>query len=134
MSYMSPWTYPYMQNIPAITPVQQTQSYPHATSGPTKVNGPQSAIQIGYQMGPNRMSEAIFDMSGKVFYIVSTDGAGVPSVETFDFSPHVQPEPAVGGQYVQRSEFDEVIGQLKEAINGIHGSVQTDATTADTAT
>lgn len=101
-------------------------------NGPTKVSGPQSALQIGYSMGPNRMSEAIFDLNGKVFYIVSTDGAGVPTLETFDFSQHVeQTYTTTVPNYVQRDEFDKAISQLREAIDGIHGSIHPAATATD---
>ena len=67
-----------------------------------------------------------------IMYLGTTDGAGVPTVEAFDYTPHVdeQAKPVDTSQYVSRSELDEIIRQLKEEIsNGIHGSVQA-ATTA----
>lgn len=136
MPYNMPWQNPYATTLGNTYGMQPTVQPPAYTmpQGPTKVNGPQSAMQMGYQMGPNRMSEAIFDTNGKVFYIVTTDGAGVPSLETFDFSPHVAAPTEVGDQYVPRSEFNTVIAQLKEAIDGIHGPVQAAATADATAT
>jgi len=131
MPYMPALNNPYYQQ--QMQALQQLQTSPQVMpyqqqNGPTKVNGPQSALQMGYGLGPNRTSEAIFDLNGKVFYIVTTDGAGMPTVESFDFFPHVNQPTEVGNQYVSRSEFDNVIAQLKEAIDEIHGPVQADTT------
>lgn len=99
-----------------------------------KVNGRQSAYQYCQKMGPNCTSPALFDTTQVgIMYIGTTDGAGMPTIETFDYSPHVeeQTSPAIDtSQYVSRSEFDDVVKQLKEAINGIHGQSQAAAATA----
>lgn len=90
-------------------------------------------------MPPNSTSPALFNTNGKVFYIVSTDGAGMPTLETFDFMPHVDEKPVQidGAQFVSRAEFDEFAAKVNAVLgagNGIHGPVQTDgaANSADT--
>lgn len=100
---------------------QQPQWSSQPVNGVVKVNGRDSAMQ--YQLPPNSTSPALFDNNGKTFYIVSTDGTGMKTVEAFDFFPHVEQPPEPDNRYVGRHEFDEVISQIKEAINGIHGSV-----------
>lgn len=97
-----------------------------SVNGITKVRGPESAIQ--YSMGPNSISPALFDENGKVFYVVSTDGTGTKSLETFDYMPHVGQQPqASQPEYVTREEFQQLltkVSQLEVASNGTDGSVQ----------
>ena len=103
-------------------PIQPTYVPPQQTNGVIKVNGPNSALQ--YSLPPNSQSPALFDNNGQVFYIVSTDGTGTKTIETFDFSPHVEEEPVMQGKYVSQDQFDELVKQVREIQNGIHGSVQ----------
>ena len=103
------------------------QPYQQPVNGVVKVNGRDSALQ--YNLPPNSMSPALFDSNGKVFYIVSTDGAGTKSVECFDFSPHVEQQPVQidGAQFVSRAEFDEFAAKVKAVIgadDGVYGPVQ----------
>lgn len=105
-------------------PVQPTYTPPQPTNGIIKVNGPNSALQ--YSLPPNSMSPALFDSNGQVFYVVSTDGTGTKTIETFDFSPHVEPQNDEK-IYVTKAEFDKAITYIKETLNGIHGSVQSAA-------
>lgn len=80
------------------------------------------------------MSPALFDNNGQVFYVVSTDGTGTKTIETFDFSPHIdkQEQPLDTNQYVTRIEFDELktkIGKLIGDNNGIHEPIPTTTST-----
>ncbi len=129
MSYIPTWNNPYLQQQqqlfqqPAL-PYQPQQS----VNGVIKVNGRDSALQ--YQLPPNSMSPALFDNNGQVFYIVSTDGTGTKSIETFDFSPHVEKQEQVfnADQYVTKAEFDELRSRISWLIgeaNGVHESVST---------
>lgn len=129
--YQSMWTNPYLPQIqqPQYNPVVPsiTTPYTQSVNGITKVNGRDSAMQ--YQLPPNSMSPALFDNNGKVFYIVSTDGTGTKSIETFDFSPHADEQPVQidGAQFVSREEFDEFAAKVNAvlgAANGIHAAVQ----------
>lgn len=105
-------------------PYQQSANVDHTI----KVSGRDSAYQYCQRMGPNSTSPAMFDTTRVgIMYIGTTDGAGMPTIEAFDYSPHVdeQDTPAIDpSQYVSRTEFDDVVRQIKEAINGIHGQAQ----------
>lgn len=136
MSYYNPYLQQnsYQPQIPSITqPI--TQQYQQSVNGIIKVNGRDSALQ--YQLPPNSMSPALFDNNGQVFYIVSTDGTGTKTIETFDFSPHVEKQEQAfnADQYVTKVEFDELktkISWLIGEANGIHESVS--AATANSTT
>lgn len=134
--YQSTWQNPYLpaynQGQP-VTPV--VQPYQQPVNGVIKVNGRDSAMQ--YQLPPNSMSPALFDNNGKVFYIVSTDGTGMKTVEAFDYCPHVEEQPIQvdGAQFVSRAEFESFTAKVNAALgalNGVHEPVST-AGTADAA-
>lgn len=120
--YLPQGTNPFGQAIGQTYPMQ----YQQPTNGITKVNGRDSAMQ--YQLPPNSTSPALFDNNGKTFYIVSTDGTGMKTVEAFDFSPHKEEQPVNidGAQFVSRQEYDSFVAKVSaalEAINGVHGPV-----------
>lgn len=127
--YQNTWQNPYLSQNPyqPVMPSQTVQPYQQSVNGIVKVNGRDSAMQ--YTLPPNSMSPALFDNNGKVFYIVSTDGTGTKTIETFDFAPH-QDEPPVeidGAQFVSRQEFDDFTAKVNAAIgaiNAVHGPVQ----------
>lgn len=130
--YQSTWTNPYVTSNPyGTSPVMPTvQPYQQPTNGIIKVNGPQSAMQ--YAMAPNSTSPALFDEGGTMFYVVSTDGTGTKTIETFDFSPHVEQSPMVvdGASFVSREEFDAFAARVNAVIgagNGTDGTVLKDA-------
>jgi hypothetical protein len=90
--YTPTWQNPYLPiNGPSSAlgqsaiPAQQMQltngwqQHWHPVGGALKVNGYQSALQFGRGMPPNCESDPLFDAAGGVFYVVTTDGAGVPS-------------------------------------------------------
>ena len=104
--------------------------YQQPTNGVIKVNGRDSAMQ--YQLPPNSTSPALFDNNGKVFYVVSTDGTGMKTVETFDFSPHKDEQLVSidGAQFVSKQEYDQFVAKVSaalEALNGVHAAVPTTA-------
>ena len=129
MPYNPTWNNPYLPQGATTLPFQQAQNpvmYQQPTNGITKVNGRDSALQ--YQLPPNSTSPALFDNNGKIFYIVSTDGTGMKTVEAFDFSPHKDEQPIKidGAQFVSRQEYDSFVAKVSaalEAINGVHGPV-----------
>lgn len=130
--YQSTWQNPYLPQFNQGQPLGQPYQQP--VNGIVKVNGRDSALQ--YQLPPNSMSPALFDSSGKVFYIVSTDGTGTKSIEVFDFQPHVEQQPVQidGAQFVSRQEFEDFTAKVNAALgalDGIHGPVPT-STAADT--
>lgn len=130
--YQSTWSNPYLPAYGQGQPVNPiAQQYQQPVNGVVKVNGRDSAMQ--YQLPPNSMSPALFDNNGKVFYIVSTDGTGMKTVETFDFSPHVEEAPIQidGAQFVSRQEFESFTAKVNAALgafNGVHAAVPATAT------
>lgn len=132
MSYTPTWQNPYMPQLPTYQ-APQMQQFQQPINGIVKVNGRDSAMQ--YQLPPNSMSPALFDKSGTCFYIVSTDGTGAKTVETFDFFPHVEQQDATQEATVSRQEYDALVAKVDSiigVINGIDGSVlqSADATIA----
>ena len=133
MPYTPTWSNPYMpQQYQPYTAYQQPPSVQYAGSsqppvnGVIKVNGRDSAMQ--YQLPPNSMSPALFDNNGKTFYVVSTDGTGMKTVEAFDYTKHEDERPISidGAQFVSRQEYDGFVAKVSaalEAINGVHGPV-----------
>lgn len=138
--YQSTWNNPYATTSPyggTMQGVQPTVQYPtyqqaqqhwHPVGGALKVNGYQSALQFGRGMPPNCESDPLFDAAGGVFYVVTTDGAGVPSVDVIDYSPHVEERPVKidGVQFVSRKEFDDFTAKVNAALgalNGVHEPV-----------
>lgn len=116
---------PYMQQ--AIMPqVPQVPQYQQPVNGIVKVNGQQSAMQV--QLPPNSTSQPMIDASfdGKhgMFYVVSTDGTGMKTVECFDFQPHVDQQPAHMAEpdYVSRAEFQGLVEKVNQMIGGAHGT------------
>ena len=129
--YQSTWQNPYQPVMPS----QTVQPYQQPVNGIVKVNGRDSAMQ--YQLPPNSTSPALFDNSGTCFYIVTTDGTGMKTVETFDFTPHVEQQPVKidGAEFVSRTEYDKFVAKVSaalEAINGVHAAVPATGTTTQT--
>lgn len=131
--YQSTWQNPYLPvNGPSSAlgqssiPAQQMQlanGWQQPVNGIVKVNGRDSALQ--YQLPPNSMSPALFDNNGKTFYIVSTDGTGMKTVESFDYGPHVEQQPVQidGAEFVSRQEYDSFVAKVSAALEAINGSV-----------
>lgn len=130
--YQSTWQNPYLPAYNQGQPVTpMVQPYQQPVNGVIKVNGRDSAMQ--YNLPPNSTSPALFDNSGTCFYIVSTDGTGMKTVECFDFTPHVEQQPVKidGAEFVSRTEYDKFVAKVSaalEAINGVHATVPTAGT------
>ena len=123
MPYQPTWNNPYVTSNPyGASPVMPTmQPYQQPFNGIVKVNGPESAMQR--QLPPNSTSEPMFDNNGKVFYVVSTDGTGSKTIETFDWCQHVEVAPIQvdGASFVSRQEFDEFAARVNAVIGATHG-------------
>ena len=134
--YQSTWNNPYLPQVqqPQYSPVvpSVTTPYSQPVNGVIKVNGRDSAMQ--YQLPPNSMSPALFDNNGQTFYIVSTDGTGMKTVEAFDFTQHKDEQPVQidGAQFVSKQEYDQFVAKVSaalEALNGVHAAVPATGTT-----
>ena len=125
--YNPTWQNPFLPQYNQGQPVQpMIQPYQQPVNGVIKVNGRDSAMQ--YQLPPNSTSPALFDNSGTCFYIVSTDGTGMKTVETFDFTQHVEQQPVQidGAQFVSKQEYDQFVAKVNAALgalNGVHEPV-----------
>ena len=126
--YQSTWQNPFLPQYNQGQPVQpMMQPYQQPVNGIVKVNGRESALQ--YQLPPNSTSPALFDQSGTCFYIVSTDGTGMKTVECFDFKEHVEQQPVQidGAQFVSKQEYDQFVAKVSAALeainNGVHAAV-----------
>lgn len=133
--YQPTWNNPYMPATNQGQPVLPVSNpYQQPVNGIVKVNGRDSAMQ--YQLPPNSTSPALFDNSGTCFYIVTTDGTGMKTVECFDFTPHVEQQPVNidGAQFVSRKEFEDFTAKVNAALgalDGVHAAVSTTDTTAE---
>ena len=112
---------------PMVPQMPTVQPYQQPVNGIVKVNGRESALQ--YQLPPNSTSPALFDQSGTCFYIVTTDGTGMKTVECFDFKEHVEQQPVKidGAEFVSRTEYDQFVAKVSAALeainNGVHAAV-----------
>ena len=90
--------------------------YQQPVNGLVRVTGYEGARAYASKMPPNS-NMAVFDGDRDSFYVIMTDGAGFPTINTYDFTPRetaVQPESSVSTDYVTRAEFEE----LKRQISG----------------
>lgn len=101
---------PQMQQFNSQIPIQQP------SNGLTRVTGMDGAK--AFQMPPNSVV-ALFDDSSDIFYVKSTDGAGFPTIRTFDFFEHKQdlnvPKQSVNlDNFATKQELQTVQNQLEE--------------------
>lgn len=93
---------------------------------------PQNLIRVtgmdgakAYQMPPNS-SVALFDEGEDIFYVKTTDGAGVPTVRAFAFTPIEINQPAKTlGEYVTREEFEELKGMIFDGKQSVRKNSRT---------
>lgn len=117
-----PYNNPYMDRLNAMTMGAQPpgMGQQQAASGQIiRVNGIPGAQ--AYQMGANA-AVALFDANEDYFYIKTTDGAGFASIRRFKFTPCDDQTPAPAGEYVTRSEFEELKGLVLNGQQHIRGA------------
>ena len=115
--------YPQMNNQ-QIFPQEQTQNL-------IRVNDIDGAKT--YQM-PANSTVALFDSNEDIMYIKTTDGAGFPSIRTFNFVEITQNEKSnVSQDYISRQEFEEFKKELmnngKQSISRSKSNLTTDKST-----
>lgn len=92
-----------------------------------KVSGREEAMNRFLMMYPANMlvpgfiSEALFDVNGKQFHALSIEADGSRNLETFDYTPHV--EPAKPQDYVTHAELEALLSKLIGENDGIHEPV-----------
>lgn len=88
-----------------------------------RVAGFAGAQALASAMDANSRVSA-FDANEDLLYIVTTDGAAYPTVQTFNLSPYVQAAPEAAKEPVYRDEFDSFKKELKEAMENVKQLVQ----------
>lgn len=127
--YMPGMNNPYMPNGYMNNAFQAQQANPMMTqpqmpqigaqqpvNGLTRVTGMEGAK--AYQMPPNSVV-ALFDDASDIFYVKSTDGAGFPTIRTFEFYEHKQdpvaPQQTMNTEnFATKQELQNLQGQLEE--------------------
>lgn len=145
-SYGNPYfNNPYMQQFAQQQlPPQMPAMQPTQPQAGILVDGPNEAMNrflMRYpanQLVPGFTSDPLFDVNGRQFHTLSVESDGRRNLETFDFVKHEEEKPMQQvdmSNFVTRAEFQGVmdkINQLMGAQDGIHGPVQTTATTPAT--
>lgn len=98
-----------------------------------RVNGIDGAKT--YQM-PANSTVALFDCNEDIMYIKTTDGAGFPSIRTFNFVEIKQNEKSsVNQDYISRQEFEEFKKELmndgKQSISRSKSNLTTDKSSSN---
>ena len=95
----------------------------------TTVNGGQGAQM--YPIGANS-SAILLDASGKMIWVITTDGAGYKTIKPYDISEHKEPlSPEYSALATRMSKLEELINGLIKTNTGV---TVNDSTTADTTT
>ena len=105
----------------------QPQFPPQQPQGLIRVTGIDGAR--AFQMPPNSVT-ALFDGENDVFYVKSTDGAGVPTIKAFAFSPLEATQPQ--SDFVTRQEFEELKGMILNGKQSVRRSKPTATVAAAT--
>lgn len=79
-----------------------------------KVSGMDGARSFAAAMPPNS-TDAVFDENRDVFYFLSTDGGGFPTVRPFSFAPFEESKNA-NNQFVTHEELNNAMAQIQEMI------------------
>lgn len=135
---MNGYYQPYMG--PQQFAMDQMQQFQQQAQMPQFMPGRQQLIKVtgiegakAYQMPPNSIVP-LFDADNDIMYVKSTDGAGFPTIRAFAFQPIENPQPN-DQQYVTRTEFENAMMRLREAIGdgqqSIRKSTRKSAATTD---
>lgn len=109
------------------TPSQQPMgsgygTYQQPVNGLVRVTGYEGARAYASKMPPNS-NMAVFDGDRDSFYVIMTDGAGFPTINTYDFSPReMAVEPESSGEYATKAEVDELRSKLSSLISQLSAS------------
>jgi hypothetical protein len=119
----------YNQGQPVMPQAQQPALQQQQAGVSIKVSGREEAMNRLLIMYPANMlvpgfiSEALFDVNGRQFHTLSIEADGSRNLETFDYTPHV--EPAKPQDYVTHAELEALLSKLIGENDGIHEPVPT---------
>lgn len=144
MSYQNPYfqQYPQMPYQSQITQpmdrlaqlqAQQCQSVPQANQGLLWVQGEAGAKS--YLVAPNT-TVLLMDSEGSRFYLKSTDGAGMPSLRTFEYKEVLQDASQaqqsaqinLDDKYVTRNEYEALQARYEEMADKLNNFPVPDVT------
>lgn len=84
-----------------------------------------------FQMPANSIV-ALFDGSEDIFYIKQTDGAGFPTIRTFEFKERQAVAPKQDtSEFVTRQEFNETINKFMEVLSNGKQSISAEQSTTN---
>ena len=154
MPYNPTWVNPYMQGtyqnyqqVPVQNPsypmqYQQGQQgiYGHSRIMADGAAEAQNRLLMMYQpnqLVPGFVSDTVWDVNGRQFYVLSIENDGRRNFETFDYSKHEDSKPIQidGAQFVSRQEYDEFVKKVYAALgalDGVHAAVPATATAQGT--
>ena len=93
----------------------------------TRVTGIQGAQ--AYQMPPNSTA-ALFDSGCDIMYIKTTDGAGFPTIRTFEFKPYEEPAAMPAPEYATKADLmalrEELMANGKQSVRKPEKSAKPD--------
>lgn len=115
----NPYLNPFPYQSPVIPQQQQVPQPAQNNQGLIWVSGEVGAKS--YLMAPNSTA-MLMDSESSRFFIKSTDGAGMPTIRTYEYtetpqnvtaSPH-RPENEIKEEYVTREEYKAIWGKFEE--------------------
>lgn len=117
----------YNQGQPVMPQAMQQQPALQQQQAGVRVSGRTEAMNRLLMMYPANMlvpgfiSDALFDVNGRQFHTLSIEADGSRNLETFDYTPHV--EPAKPQDYVTHAELEALLSKLIGENDGIHEPV-----------
>ncbi len=130
----NPYNYASGMNNMSVASYMPTQPMQNNNLQPAFSSQPNGLIRVtgiegakAYQMPPNSIT-ALFDSNEDIFYVKSTDGAGFPTIKSYQFVEVTKETKAeqTTGDFVSRQEFEqfkmEVMNNGKQSISKRNGS------------
>lgn len=129
--YVNPYGYqtPVIQQQQQIPQMQTPQQPQQQSNGLIWVSGEIGAKS--YLIAPGN-TVMLMDSESSKFYIKSTDGAGMPSIRTFEYKECIQNAPqaltshdnSVNDNFITREEFDDLRAKYEELEKQIKKPIQ----------
>lgn len=113
----------YMQ-APQYQPQRQQMQFTQQRSNIIRVNGIKGAD--AFYLGPNE-AVILFDENEDIMFHKQTDGAGFPTIRTFEFKERqAVTQKQDTSEFVTRQEFNETINKFMEVLNNGKQSISTE--------
>lgn len=113
---------PYRQMAPQMMQQRRPMQPQFVGDQLIKVSGEASIMALANNMGPNSRLQA-FDANDDFFYIITTDGAGYPSWQTYDFFLRNN-APLPAPDYATQEDLNSLRTEMKEAFELVKQLIQ----------